>query len=52
MSEGDTTAAMAQPPTEPEAYVPPAIDVLGRVADLTQGPNPGPGDVPTGVISF
>ncbi|MEA2195653.1 MAG: hypothetical protein QOG42_2133 [Solirubrobacteraceae bacterium] len=35
-----------------EPYVAPAIEVLGSVEDLTLGPDPGAGDVPTGVISF
>jgi hypothetical protein len=36
--------------TKPEAYVPPALEVLGSVEALTQGPTPDAGDVPTGVI--
>jgi len=34
----------------PEAYVPPALEVLGNVEALTQGPVAEPGDVPIGVI--
>jgi hypothetical protein len=36
----------------PEAYVAPALEVLGSVEELTRGPVVGDGDVPTGVISF
>ena len=40
-------------PLQPtENYVPPAVEVLGSVDDLTRGPSPGPGDDPTGVITF
>lgn len=38
--------------TEPETYVAPAFVILGTVEELTLGPDPGAGDVPTGVISF
>jgi hypothetical protein len=49
----DEEVGMADDPrTAPEPYVPPAIEVLGSVEDLTRGPDPGAGDVPTGVISF
>ena len=37
---------------EPETYVAPALEVLGTVAEITRGPDPGVGDAPTGVISF
>jgi hypothetical protein len=36
----------------PAPYAAPAIEVLGSLASLTLGPDPGAGDVPTGVISF
>ena len=36
----------------PEPYEPPRIDVLGTVGELTRGPDPSPGDVDSGVISF
>lgn len=35
-----------------DTYVAPALEVLGTVEQLTRGPDPGDGDVPTGVISF
>ena len=37
---------------EPEGYTAPALEVLGTLEELTGGPDPGAGDVPTGVISF
>jgi hypothetical protein len=52
MTDDQTTAPDDPGSAVPEAYVPPAIEVLGSVEDLTRGPLPGPGDVPTGVISF
>lgn len=40
-------------PSDAETYVAPAIEVLGTVEQLTQGPDPGVGDVPVdSVISF
>ena len=35
-----------------DSYVAPALEVLGTVEELTLGPDPGPGDVPTGLFSF
>jgi hypothetical protein len=43
---GDTGAG------SPEGYVAPALELLGTLEDLTRGPDPGAGDVPTGVISL
>ena len=38
---------------ESETYIAPAIEVLGTGAEMTQGPDPGVGDVPVdSVISF
>ncbi|MEA2900421.1 MAG: hypothetical protein QOH36_308 [Actinomycetota bacterium] len=41
-------------PTDParEPYEPPLIELLGSIGALTRGPDPGTGDVPSGVISF
>lgn len=51
MSDSDVSMADGQP-AGPDDYVPPAIEVLGTVEDLTRGPDPGEGDVPAGIISF
>lgn len=42
---GDTQADRA-------TYVAPALRVVGTVEQLTEGPDPGAGDDPSGVISF